>query len=204
MDHPVITIARQYGCGGHEIGNKVAQALGIKVYDKELIHLAAEKSGYHPDMLRRVDEQASASLLYTLATGASTIGGLSARYDIPINDKLFIVQNEIIRELANEGPCIIIGRCGDYALKDYDNKLCFFLYGDMPARVARVAKENGISEDEAEKLISKQDKKRANYYNFYTGQKWGSYERYTASFNASVLGTDKTADLIISMAKEFY
>ena len=201
--NPVITIARQFGSGGHQIGRRVAELLGIPVYDKELILLAAEKSGYHPDVLSKVDEKAAGSLLYTLAIGASRMGGLSGNYDIPINDKLFIAQNEIIQELAEKGQCVIVGRCGDYALRNFENKFSVFIYADISMRAERIMESRGISESEAKNLIAKEDKKRAGYYNFYTGQKWGSMERYAASFNTAVLGIDRTAEIIADMVRSF-
>ena len=202
MEKPVITIARQYGSGGREIGEKLAQMLGIKAYGKELIDMAAEKSGYHPEMLTKADERAAGSLLYSLAVGASVAGGIAGHYDIPINDKLFIVQNEIIKELAEKEQCIIIGRCGDYALSDIKNKITVFIHADLESRVKRISALKGVSEKEAESIIVKEDKYRSNYYNFYTGQKWGACERYSAAFNSGVLGVDATARIIADMVKE--
>ena len=201
--NPVITIARQFGSGGHEIGRRVAELLGIKVYDKELIQMAAEKSGYHPEVLSKVDEKAAGSLLYTLAIGASRMGGLAGNYDIPINDKLFIAQNEIIQELAEREPCVIVGRCGDYALRHFENKLSVFIYADIPMRAARIMESRGISEAEAKNLIAKEDTQRSGYYNFYTGQKWGAVERYGAAFNTAVLGIENTAKIIADIARSF-
>lgn len=199
--NPVITIARQFGSGGHEIGKRVAEMLGIKAYDKELILLAAEKSGYHPDMLSKADERAAGSLLYTLATGSSLFGSIPGSYDIPINDKLFIVQNDIIKNLAEEGQCVIVGRCGDYALRHFENKLTFFIYADLPMRVARIMESRECSESEAQSIIAKEDKKRQSYYNFYTGQKFGAVERYSACFNTAVFGIEGTAQKIADIVK---
>ena len=201
--NPVITIARQYGSGGREIALKVAEILGIKAYGKELIELAAEKSGYHPEMLKKVDERAAGSLLYSLAMGSAVTGGLAGHYDIPMNDKLFIVQNEIIKELAEKEQCVIIGRCGDYALRDFPNKITVFIHADMDSRIERIMKINNVSCDEAEGLIEKEDKRRANYYNFYTGKKWGSIEQYTLTLNSSVVGVDESAKIISHIARDF-
>lgn len=199
--NPVITIARQFGSGGHEVGRRVAELLGVKVYDKELIMLAAEKSGYHPDVLAKADERAAGSLLYTLAIGSSRMGGGSGNYDIPINDKLFIAQNEIIQELAEKESCVIVGRCGDYALRNFENKLSVFIHADLEMRVDRIMESRRISEAEAKSLIAKEDKKRSSYYNFYTGQKWGSAERHGATFNTAVLGIERTAELIAEIVR---
>ena len=199
--NPVITIARQFGSGGHEVGERLADILGIKAYDKELIAMAAEKSGYHPDVLHKADERAAGSLLYSLAVGASVAGGIAGHYDIPVNDKLFILQNDIIKELAEKEQCIIIGRCGDYALRNFENKISVFIHADFDFRIKRIVAERGISEKEAEALIIKEDKRRANYYNFYTGHKWGANDRYNATFDTSVLGIENTAQIIADMVK---
>ena len=199
--NPVVTIARQYGCEGHRVGERVAELLGISFYDKELITMAAEKSGFHPEALKQADEKAAGSFLYTLATGAATLGGMMRHYDIPINDKLFIVQNDIIKELAEKEQCVIIGRCGDYALRDFDNKITVFIYGDLEDRVKHIAEVEGVSQSVAESMVAKEDKRRASYYNFYTGWKWGVPERYSVCLNSSLLGIDGCAEMIVDLIK---
>ena len=196
MKNPVITIARQYGSEGHTIGEQLAKRLGVPFYDKELIDLAAQKSGYHPDALKRADEKAAGSLLYTLATGATSLGNMIGHYDIPINDKLFIVQNDVIKELAEKEQCVIIGRCGDYALRNFENKVTVFICGDVETRVKHICDTLGVTKDVAESMIAKEDKRRASYYNFYTGQKWGVPDRYTLCLNSSVLGVEGCVDVI--------
>ena len=196
MKNPVITIARQYGSEGHTIGEQLAKRLGVPFYDKELIDLAAHKSGYHPDALTRADEKAAGSLLYTLATGATSLGSMIGHYDIPINDKLFIVQNDVIKELAEKEQCVIIGRCGDYALRNFENKVTVFICGDVETRVKHICDTLGVTKDAAESMIAKEDKRRASYYNFYTGQKWGVPDRYTLCLNSSVLGVEGCVDVI--------
>jgi len=199
MKNPVITIARQYGSEGHTIGEELAKRLGVPFYDKELIDLAAQKSGYHPDALKRADEKAAGSLLYTLATGATSLGSMIGHYDIPINDKLFIVQNDIIKELAEKEQCVIIGRCGDYALRNFENKVTVFICGNVETRVQHICDTLNVSKDAAESMIVKEDKRRASYYNFYTGQKWGVPDRYTLCLNSSVLGVDGCVEMIAAV-----
>lgn len=194
-----ITIARQYGSGGREIGEKVALLLGYKYVDRELITLAAQKSGFHADVINTFDEKATNSLLYTLAMGSNSFGAPHASYsvDIPINDKLFIIQSDIIKELAEESSCVFVGRCADYVLAEHQKRVSIFLYGDEECRIKRVmARHEGVDEEEAKKLITKTDKRRANYYNFYTGKKWGKYDNYHLSLNTSVLGIEGTAKII--------
>ena len=194
-----ITIARQYGSGGREIGEKVALLLGYKYVDRELITLAAQKSGFHADVINTIDEKATNSLLYTLAMGSNSFGAPHASYsvDIPINDKLFIIQSDIIKELAEESSCVFVGRCADYVLAEHQKRVSIFLCGDEECRIKRVmARHEGVDEEEAKKLITKTDKRRANYYNFYTGKKWGKYDNYHLSLNTSVLGIEGTAKII--------
>lgn len=196
-----ITIGRQYGSGGREIGTRVGELLGIKVYDKELLTMAAEKKGINPDYLRRVDEKAANSLLYTLAMGGSLYGARHLGVDVPINDQLFITQTEIIREAAEQESAIFIGRCADYILRNHPHRLSFFIYSDFEARVHRIAKRHDISNNEAAALINKTDKKRVNYYNFYTGKKWGKFENYHMSLDSSLLGVEGTAQMIAQLIK---
>ena len=200
-EHFVITIARQYGSGGREIGLRVAELLGIKFYDKELITLAAQKSGLNANVAHHADEKATNSLLYTLAMGSGSFNTANFSMDIPINDKLFITQSDIIKGLVQENDCVVIGRCGDYVLRNYDNRLSIFIYADLPCRIRRITEIYHVSENEARDMIKKTDKRRINYYNFYTGRKWGAFENYHASINSSVLGVEKTAQTIAAMAR---
>lgn len=199
-----ITIARQYGSGGREIGEKTAEILGYKYVDKELITLAAQKSGYHADVLKGIDEKATNSLLYTLAMGSSFFGGAHAGYnvDIPINDKLFILQSDIIKSQLDESPCVFVGRCADYVLSEHKNRVSIFLYADTDCRINRVCERHNVGRDEAAKLIIKTDKRRMNYYNFYTGRKWGKFDNYHLSINTSKLGIDGTAEMIADFVRK--
>ena len=135
----VITIARQYGSGGREIGEKVAAALGIKHYDENLITLAAREGNLDETVASRADESAANSLLYTLALGSNFFGSaMNFGYKPPLNDKLFLLQSDVIRRAAEEGSCVIIGRCADYVLRDHPKRLSIFVYGDLPHRKQRV------------------------------------------------------------------
>ena len=205
MAHNIaITIGRQFGSSGHEIGVRLGELLGYKVYDKELITMAAEKKGLHPDFLRRVDEKATNSLLYTLAMGSNIYSsGAAVSYDIPINDRLFITQCDIIKNLAEENSCVLVGRSADYVLRDNPRRISVFIYADLKTRIARIAERHSLSESAARDLIAKTDKRRANYYNFYTGQKWGKYDNYHMSIDSSLLGIDGTAKLIAQFAEDF-
>ena len=197
--HLAITIGRQFGSGGREIGIRLGELLGIKVYDKELLTLAAEKKGLHLDYLRHVDENAANSLLYTLAISASSHGARHLGMDMSVNDQLFIAQTEIIKELAEKAPAIFIGRCADYVLRNHPDRISFFIHSDLESRVHRVMERHGLSRVQAEALISKTDKKRVNYYNFYTGKKWGKFENYHMSLDSSLLGVEGTAQMMMRL-----
>lgn len=197
-----ITIARQYGSGGRRVGEKLAELLGFRYVDRELVTMAAQKSGYDPEILSRVDEKSAGSLLYTLAMGSNMYGVHGgAQLEMPLNDKLFIVQSEIIKSEADKESCVFVGRCADYVLAEYPGRISVFLYASMDARIKRVAQEHGLSEKEASEIINKTDKRRIGYYNFYTGGRWGDFENYHLMLDTSVLGTEKTAEIIAQYVK---
>lgn len=200
----IITIARQYGSGGREIGEKVAEILGIPIFDKQLITDAASKGNLNEEVIKRTDETAANSLLYTLAMGSNTVGTtMHFGYKMPINDKLFILQSEVIKEYAKAGSCVIIGRCSDYVLRDEENVFRLFIYGDLEHRKARVAARHPeIKSSQIMDVINKTDRRRASYYNFYTGNKWGKYDNYDMAINSSTLGIQGTAELIARCAEK--
>ena len=196
-----ITIGRQFGSGGKEIGMRLGELLGFRVYDKDLLHMAAQKNGINPDALRRVEEKATNSLLYTLAMGASLYGARFLGIDVPINDQLFITQTEIIKKAAEEENCIFVGRCADYVLRNHQNRLSVFVYADRESRISRIREELGVSRDEAITLIQKTDKRRTNYYNFYTGRKWGRSDNYHLLIDSTLLGIEGSAQMIADAAR---
>ena len=202
MKKTIITIARQYGSGGREIGERVADLLGIPNYDKEFVTMAAEKeSALDPRALEKVDERATSSLLYTLAMGSNLFHSPHVSPALPLNDRLFAIQCSIIRSLAEEKSCVMIGRCADYVLREHPDRLSVFIYADLDTRKKRVAERHGIKESEAIDIINKTDRRRASYYNFYTGNKWGKYDNYHIAINSAVLGIEGTARLIADMAR---
>lgn len=199
----IITVARQYGSGGREIGERVAEILGIPLFDKQLIADAASKGNLNVDVLKKTDETAANSLLYTLAMGSNVVGTtMHFGYKMPINDKLFILQSEVIKGYAKGGSCVIIGRCADYVLREEKDIFRLFIYGDIEHRKARVAARHPeIKTSQIVDVINKTDRRRASYYNFYTGNKWGKYDNYDMAVNSSTLGIEGTAQLIASCAK---
>ena len=200
----IITIARQFGSGGREIGEKVAKILGIPCYDKELIKDAAAKGSLSEEVIKSADESAANSLLYTLAMGSNVLGTTAHfGYKMPLNDRLFILQSEVIKEYAENGSCVIIGRCADYVLRDEPNVYRLFIYGDIDHRRARIEERHPeIKANQVIDVINKTDRRRASYYNFYTGNKWGKYDNYDMAINSSTLGIDGTAHLIVAAVKD--
>lgn len=197
----VITIARQCGSGGHEIGVRLGELLGVPVYDNELLTLAAKKHGLPEDYLRRADEKATGSLLYMLAMGATHHTHLHTGVEMSVNDKLFIAQTEVIKEIAERESAVFIGRCADHVLRNHGHCISIFIHADFEARVNRICEKRACSRKEAESFVTKTDKSRINYYSFYTGGKWGKSDRYHLTIDSSLLGIEGTARLLADMVK---
>lgn len=197
----IITIGRQFGSGGREIGHLLAETLDIPFYDKELISLAAKKSGMDPEIFANVDEKASNSLLYSLSMGLYGLGhNFSAMGDLPVNDKLYILQHKIIKELAAQGPCVIVGRCADYVLKDLPNCVNVFIQADLQYRIQRAIEVHEIDKKRSEQIVNKTDKVRAYYYSFYSGKKWGVAENYDLCINSGKLTKEQAVEIITQYA----
>lgn len=197
----VITIARQYGSGGREIGEMLAKKLNVPYYDKELIALAAKKSGLSEEVFRQADERATSSLLYSLVMGTYGYGGgVAGMNDMPINDKLFLIQADIIRKAAEEGSCVIVGRCADYVLRERKDCLRVFIHADRDSRLRRAVEKYGIDPAKVSDFLTKKDKQRANYYNFYTNKKWDALQNYDLTIDSSVFTPEQAVDLIILAA----
>ena len=202
MNEYVIAIGRQFGSGGRSIGEKLANKLGISFYDKELISIAAKESGVNPEIFENVDEKAANSLLYSLSMGMYSFGnGFSAMGDLPVNDKLYLLQHQIIREIAEKENCVIVGRCADYILSNNPKCVKIFVYAPMEFRKEQSIKKHGIDAARAEHIINKTDKSRANYYSFYSGQKWGMASNYDLCIDSSKLDEDKIVELIADYIK---
>lgn len=200
----IVTIARQYGSGGREIGELIANELGVPLIDKELVKDAASKGELNEEIIKSADESAANSLLYTLAMGSNVLGStIHFGYKMPINDKLFILQSDVIKEYASKGSCVIIGRCADYILREDPSLFRIFIYGDLDHRQARVLERHPeIKTSQVIDVLNKTDKRRASYYNFYTGRKWGKYDNYDMAINSSTFGIDGTAKLIAAAVKK--
>lgn len=200
---PVITIARQYGSGGHEVGERVARELNIPFYDKALIAMAAKQSGLSEEVFETADEKATNSLLYSMVMGSYGFGGrIPGVNEMPINDKLFIIQSDIIKKAAAEGPCVVIGRCADYILRDHKNCLKVFVHADKAARVDRIVSKQLCEAKKAPDFITKKDKQRANYYNFYSNNRWDDLSNYNLTVDTSMFTIEKAVELIVDAARK--
>ena len=202
----VITIGRQFGSGGREIGEKLAEHYGIKCYDKELLSRAAKESGFCEEMIQNHDERPTNSFLYNLVMDTYSFGyNASSFVDMPISHKVFLAQFDTIKKIAKEGPCVIVGRCADYALADMENVLNLFIYADEECKIKRIKErfDDVNSDEKAKDMMNKKDKQRQSYYNYYSSKKWGRASSYDLCINSSILGIDGTVKFIIQYIEDF-
>ncbi|MGL5436137.1 MAG: AAA family ATPase [Lachnospiraceae bacterium] len=198
----VITIGRQCGSGGKLIGEKLAERLGIKCYDKELLAVAAKNSGLCQELFETHDEKPTSSFLYSLVMDTYSLGYTTSAYmDMPINHKVFLAQFDTIKKLADEESCIFVGRCADYALSDYPNMVSVFITGDDEERMAYLQSLYQVDEAKAKDIMVKTDKRRSSYYNYYSSKKWSDAKSYNLCINSSVVGYDGAVDMILEFAK---
>ena len=202
MSGQIITIGRQFGSGGREIGETIAKKLNIPFYDKELITMAAEQSGVSAEVFEKADEKASNTLLYALLLASFPMSMHSAQAnELPLNDKLFLIQFDIIKRIAKAGPCVIVGRCSNYMLRDFGNVVNAFIHAPQEARIERVMRLYSVDRRGAEEMMQKTDKRRATYYSYFTNSKWSEIENYDIAVNSAKLGVDGSAELIIDFAR---
>jgi len=191
----VITIGRQYGSGGREIGVRLAKQMEIPFYDKELLRKAAEKSGLCEKIFENFDERPK-SLLYSIAMDSYMFSLPGAGVSDSLEQQVYLATYNAIRQLAGQGSCVIIGRCADYALANNPNALKLFISSPLEKRIAAIAQREQVPADKARTLISRTDKRRAAYYEYYSSQKWGAVNSYDFCLDSSVFGIDGTVDLI--------
>ena len=195
MAKRIITISREFGSGGRFIGEEVAKKLGISYYDKNIIGQIAEKSGLSPEYIQENAELSPKKGLFAYAFSGRDITGKS------VEDMVYEAQRNIILELAEKEPCVIIGRNADYILKDRDDVLNVFIHGDMPEKIKRITGLYNVKEKEAVKMMADTDKRRRTNYNFYTDQNWGKASNYTLCLNSSQLGYDRCEMIIMECVK---
>ena len=191
MRYPIITISREYGSGGRSIGRKLADELQIPFYDKEIIALTAQKSGFSEEVIAQAEQNKPQSFLYGLYMTSQAL---------PVNDQVFIVQTRLIREISEKGPCVIVGRCANYVLREHKDCLHVFIHAPVEDRVRRATEVYGVREKNPESLVRREDKRRAAYYSHFTQEKWGHAQSYHMAINSSI-GEERVVRLIQLLAK---
>jgi len=202
MTKKIITISRAFGSGGRTIGKAVAARLGIPYYDKELVDAVAKESGFHADFIEEAGEYApvSSSFLFNLAVSPNPMNMVNG---MSMADRLFVCQSNVIRELADKGPCVIIGRCADYILRDREDCLHVFIHADTKSRAERIVRLYGQTKQSPEKRLSDKDNKRRVYYKHYTNRNWGEAQNYHVSLNSGLVGVEKCVDIIVDIANMY-
>lgn len=194
----IVTISRQFGSGGREIGAKLAGRLGIPFYDNEIIMQAAKETGFAEKSFENAEKKAANSLLYSIAMGMNAFTNQEIGFtQLSLDDQIYIAQSNVIRNVAKEGPCVIVGRCADYILREHPEAVHVFIWADMEFRKQRATKMYGLKEHKITEEIVKSDKRRANYYNYHTDEKWGRADHYHLSLRSDYVGIDASVDCII-------
>ncbi|WP_028518328.1 AAA family ATPase [Ruminococcus flavefaciens] len=201
MKKSIITIERQYGSGGSVIGKLAAEKLGIKCYNRQILEMTAERCGIATEYLENAEENVPTSFLYSLLLSANPARTMEE--NLPLSDKVFLMESRIINELAeNEKSFVLVGRCGNYILEE---KGCFsvYIYADPESRVKRAIEDYGVSENKAENIMKKADKRRETFYNVNTGKTWQDKDQYELCLNSAVLGDELCADIIVKAYLEY-
>lgn len=203
MGHKVYTIGREFGSMGLVVGEKLAERLGIKYYDKELLQQAAKESGFCEEIFENHDEKPSNSFLYSLVMDTYSAGNYAATpfLDMPLNHKVFLAQFDTIKNIAAKESCVIVGRCADYALANQPDVINIFVHADLEDRIKIISKRLDLTENKAKDLILKNDKQRASYYNYYTSKKWGDTSSYDLTINTSKISVENAVDLILDFSR---
>lgn len=194
----IITVSRESYCGGDEIARLLSEKTGFKFYDREIISMASKKSGIHEDHFDFIEKKPTNSILYSVVMGMYSSRGAYVKLDdVLTDDKIYKIQADIIRDMAKDGNCVFVGRCSDYILREKTNCINVFLYAGMDDRIKRVVEKEKVTDSEARKLITRADKKRRSYYNYYTNREWGSFKNYDLMINLSKVSEQKAVELII-------
>jgi len=199
MEKYVIAISREYGSGGRHIGELLAKELGVPFYDKEIIHMAAEKSGMSVGFIEKSDESIPSAFLHNLKYSAYTNYDSIALYDTPVTDKVFLAQSAVLKELASAGNCVIVGRCAGYVLRDEPGLVTIFIRGAFDDRVRFAVENYSLPPQKAMERVKRIDKSRTNYYKYYTSRQWGSINDYDLVINTSFTGVDGAVETIKAM-----
>lgn len=191
MKKKIVTISRQYGSGGRYIGENLAKAMGVPCYDEKLIDMVAKESGFAQSFVAEKGERMTGSLLFNIASSLSFANNVfSTNNGVTLQDEIYFTQNRIIKELADKGPCVIVGRCADYILREREDCLNVFIFADNESKIERAEKYFNITREEAPAVLKKKDKARANHYKYYTDQEWGMASNYDLCLNSGLIGIE--------------
>ena len=191
MKKKIVTISRQYGSGGRYIGENLAKAMGVPCYDEKLIDMVAKESGFAQSFVAEKGERMTGSLLFNIASSLSFANNVfSTNNGVTLQDEIYFTQNRIIKELADKGPCVIVGRCADYILREREDCLNVFIFADNESKIERAEKYFNITREEATAVLKKKDKARANHYKYYTDQEWGMASNYDLCLNSGLIGIE--------------
>lgn len=203
MKNKIITIGREFGSGGHQIGEAIAKRLQCKCYDKELLMIASKESGIGKEFFEKADETKSGTFLHAMSMGFNIHTMVTPTMDCLSNESLFNIQAQVMREIAERESCVIVGRCADYILRD-EHPVRIFITCEPEERMKRVAKKLKVSRKDAQEYIYRMDKSRAAYYNYYTDQQWGEAKYYDITLNSAFLGEEATIDILMQMIDKYY
>lgn len=191
MKKKIVTISRQYGSGGRYIGENLAKAMGVPCYDEKLIDMVAKESGFAQSFVAEKGERMTGSLLFNIASSLSFANNVfSTNNGVTLQDEIYFTQNRIIKELADKGPCVIVGRCADYILREREDCLNVFIFADNESKIERAEKYFNITREEAPAVLKKKDKARANHYKYYTDQEWGMASNYDLCLNSGLISIE--------------
>ena len=191
MKKKIVTISRQYGSGGRYIGENLAKAMGVPCYDEKLIDMVAKESGFAQSFVAEKGERMTGSLLFNIASSLSFANNVfSTNNGVTLQDEIYFTQNRIIKELADKGPCVIVGRCADYILREREDCLNVFIFADNESKIERAEKYFNITREEAPAVLKKKDKARANHDKYYTDQEWGMASNYDLCLNSGLIGIE--------------
>ena len=196
MQKKIVTISRQYGSGGRYIGKKLSEKLGISCYDEKLIDMVAKESGFAQDFVAEKGERMTGSLLFNIASSLSYANNILSGNGMSLQDEIYFIQNRIIKDLAEKGSCVIVGRCADYILRERKDVLNIFIYADMESKMERAVTYFGLEKENVSAILKKKDKARSNHYKYYTDQEWGMASNYDLSLNSGILGIDGCVEMI--------
>lgn len=193
----VITINRQYGSGGREIGSTLAKAFGVPFYDNEIISRAAKETGFSEAAFQTVEDKATNSLLYSIAMGMNVFTNQDVGFaGLSLDDRIFLAQSNVIRKVADEGPCVIVGRCADYILRDRTDVVNIFISADLDFRIQRSIQVDKLDPKHAAETVAKKDKSRGNYYRYHAGERWDNLFNYALAIRSDLVGIEQAAECI--------